>query len=290
MHLLGQVGGAADSDKATALATLFSAVASKVNASESNHKFRCVAIEAPNVADTSSGDAALALTMASLANPRIAIGYGFADITGALNLRTAKRSAAWEMVARARVVAPNRDPAAVEDGALPVATKSGSLVGIYHDESKRPGPGAARYSTLRTFDDFTGFYCTNFFMFSAAGSDYRFLMHRRVIDIVARSARAVALRQLGRQVRTYPGIPGQPSTFDPTRIAGTIFEDDAVTLEGLFNAALERDVVIPGYAFASSSEINRTDIIQTTADLRYKTRTRMGVYLKSIEVEHGFAP
>ena len=58
----------------------------------------------------------------------------------------------------------------------------------------------------------------------------------------------------------------------------------------LETAVLNREIVAKGYAPAAKVEVNRTDLIQSTQDLRYKTRVRPYTYIKYIENELGFQP
>lgn len=288
---VGQASGSDDATKASNSAAFFSTYASLLATSETNHHFRTLVMELPDVTDSSGGDSALAAQFDTLSNPRLACAYGFVDVLSPIDQHWYKRSSAGTALARVRVNRLRRDPAAVADGAVPNANTAATRKLSYHDENARQGPGTHRFITLRKILGKTdGAYVTNFPMMSAAGSDFKYIQMRRVIDATANVSRAKALNLLSTEIRTYPGaVVGGPSTVQG-KICGTIVEEDAITIEQELNAEIFKQLTSRGEIISSSVTVNRSDLIQSTQDLRYKTRVKGWTYIKAIEAEFGFTP
>lgn len=282
-HLLGQVGGATDADKATALGVLIAAAKAKIAASLAAHRIRVLILEGPAVTDATAGDAALAAVTDALDSTSMAVVADFCTLTSAIDGLSYTRSAAWPAVARMRAVGRKIDPAWVALG--PLCGASGALTAIRHDEYKREGLNSKRFVTLRTYEGEPGFYLTNFWLFSPPGSDYRYIQMRRVINDAARLARARMLRFVSGGVRTYPGAPNTPSG----KVAGAILEEDALSIEGVVNDLLAREITNKGDAEKVWIEIVRTNALKTDETLKYRCRARLPGYVKFIEGEFGFA-
>lgn len=284
-HVLGQVGGAADSDKATAFGTLVAACKTLLATSLAAHRIRSLLLEAPAVADTLAGDTALAAVIDPLDCKQLNYAAGFCWMTSPVDGLSYKRSAAWPAFARMRGIGRKEDPKFVGRG--PLCAQTGALTAIEHDEYKREGLNGHRAITLRTYEGKgeKSFYITNYWQFAVPGSDYRYVQHWRVISDCARLARAYMLDKIGSDTRTYPGAPNTPEG----KVAGAILEEEALTIEGGVNDMLFREVTSKGDCQKVWIEIGRTNPILTDEMLKYRLRLRMPAYVGIIDAEFGFA-
>lgn len=291
-HVLGQVGGMDDATKASNFLALITGMSAKIDASQASHRFRWLMFEAPDVADTSAGDTALNAGTASFAEPRFTCAALFMKLTSPDDGWRYRRHAAWGVMYRLRQLGPDADPAAVgaaADGALPSWMSINIPGAKEHNEALRQG--LPRFATLRTIAGETGTFVTNAPLFSAPGSDYRWVQHRRLIDLEARLSRRKAIRLfLSQKVSTYSGTPGQPATEDPSRIAGTIREDFAVAWEQELDEESYRNLTLRKMVQWVKHTIDRNEIIETSEDLKYKSQTKAFTYPKAIDAHFGFAP
>ena len=257
---------------------IIAAAKAKVAQSLAAHRLRVLYIELPDVSDTVAGDNALGAQLDSLESTSLVVCYSFCALKSPLDGWTYKRSSAWPVVSRVRSIGRAEDPAWVGRGKLP-----DSVVAIFHDENLRQGPDDHRLVTLRSFEDKPGFFITNAWLFSTPGSDYRYVQMRRVINDVARIARAPMLPNLSRGVRTYP------SPAPDGKLAGAILEEEALDLESLVNDELLRTITQKGDALKAWIEIDRANPMKQDETLNYRSLTRMPGYIKSIFGDFGFA-
>jgi len=280
-YVVGQAAGATDTDKATAAATIFSAMSSKLATSATNGRRHNFLLELPDVADNSTGDGLLNTALLSLSQKRITFCYGFCDHISAVSQRKAKRSSGWVLAGRIRVNRLRRNPAAFADGVAPTADTSASITAIYHDENKRPGPGV-RFATLRKHEDQTGgFFITNWPTMAAPGSDFTFGPNMRVVDAAADITRPKGLTLLAGEVETYPNPPPAGKT------AGTLTEGTAQSIEKLLEAELDKGLVKQGEVISARVTVNRAEVTATTFKVKYKTRLKAWDYAFDVEEELG---
>lgn len=127
--------------------------------------------------------------------------YGACRLTSAVSGRQYRRPPVIPIASLAASVDESVDLALPTLGALPgVAVRDGNGNPDEHDESANPGGDDARFTTLRTIDGKQGVYPTNVRIFSAAGSDFQFLQHRRLMNLTKSTVRAYFIDRLSKPV------------------------------------------------------------------------------------------
>jgi hypothetical protein len=217
--------------------------------------------------------------VAAIASSRIAMVYG--DATQA----SSKPYAGWGSPSMAGLVAaagaahavlPSTDIARVANGALVGVTA------ISHDEFRTEVLDEVKVSTLRTWQGRAGFYMCNLRLKSAAGSDFLYFQHGRLMDIACDTVAKAQQMMSSQAVRT--------------NADGTIDERDALRLEKPVNAALSAELVEPenaegtkGHVSALQYQIRRDNNVQTTFTIRSKVAIRPLGYAKQLVTELGYA-
>jgi len=155
---------------------------------------------------------------------------------------------------KAHAALPSTDLARVRSGPIP------GCISIEHNEQLTEVMDAAKISTARTIPNLQGFFLTNGNLKSAAGSDFKYWQHGRLMDI---ACAAVYLRQafwLSAGIRTNAN--------------GTIFEADAAAIELDVSSYLDALLTQPknaegkqGHVSAFQYVINRQTNFQSTGIL-----------------------
>jgi uncharacterized protein DUF2586 len=245
---------------------LFAALATHMATAAASYRFARALMEAPF--DTDANLLAITTGFGDLADVRVAVGAGPANITSPISGRSYKRNAAWRAAARAQKLAPSQDLGEVAAGPVP------GIVSLVRDEQATPGLDAGRFITLRTIIGRQGYYITRGRLFAPSGSDFTFLQNGRVIDIACSVARDRILTFLNSRL--------------PTNADGTIEDSAAKGIEDVVDDALRNEVVRRGDAVDSSVTIDRTINLMTTGLVKAKVRVQPFGYASAIEVEVGF--
>src|SRR5690606_24080909 len=96
---------------------------------------------------------------------------------------------------------------------------------LYHDEFAQPGLDAMRATVLRTWSSPQGVYVNRPRIFSADGSDFYLVPHRRVMNLAYRTLLAYFVRRLNKPVRV-------------NTTTGKIREEEALEIETGADAVL----------------------------------------------------
>ena len=209
---------------------------------------------------------------------RVSVTYGTADTA------SGKPFAGWaspamplvnNMAARAAASLPSTDLARVASGSLTGVTA------ISHDEFRTEVLDSHRLTTARAWQGRSGFYITNGRLKSAAGSDFRYWQHGRIMDIA--SATAYQVQQL------FVGIAVRVNSD------GTIDELDARRLETRAENALRAALTQPdnaegtrGHVSELDYAIDRTNNVLTTETILAEVSIRPLGYPKTITTQLGF--
>lgn len=245
---------------------VFAALATHMATAATAHRYAFALMEAPSATDA----ALLANTtgFGDLADVRVAVAGRFANLISPISGRAYRRSAAWEVAARASEVQPSQDLGAVEDGPL------AGVLELVGDERATPGLDDGRFSTLRTHVGRQGFYVTRGRILAPAGSDYALIANRRVMDVACAAARDRALRFLNAKV--------------PVNADGTIQEKSAKAIEAWIEQGVREATTQRGDATEVTVEVDRTVNILSTGTLKVKVRVTPYGYASAIELELGF--
>jgi hypothetical protein len=260
IHVVGKPSSATN---AKALAV---ALDSQMTAAFSAFRFAFGVVECPQ----DEGDATIMGAFADFQSARIGVAVGDIDLQSRLSGTTPKRNVAWAATARLGAIKLSTDPARFDNGALK------NVAGIYRDEAATPGLDDARFITARTFISVPGYYLNNFPLMSAPGSDFKYVMSRRVMDRACVVARQAYLLFLNADVRI-------------DLATGYIDERDAQKIDGIVTAKLEAALISEQEASAVSSAVSRTDNLLSSSIANAEVSIIPKAYLKSISVTLGFA-
>jgi hypothetical protein len=260
LHAIGMGANAA------AAATLAATVDTQMTVAETAFRYVFGVVECP----TSESDSTIATAFVNFASTRIMVCAGDIGHLSTLSGRVIRRNVATVATSRIAAIQPGEDPAWVGRGALK------NVKSLYRDEQKTPLLDAARFTTARTHVGLAGYYLTNGNMMAAGGSDFNFVMRRRVMDVACRITRAGLLPRVNQAVRV-------------DRKTGFIDERDAVTIERLLTAQLTAAVVDTSDASAASVVVSRTENMLSTNRLPVDVRVVPLAYAKTIKTTIGFS-
>jgi hypothetical protein len=211
---------------------------------------------------------------------------GGAKITSGADFRKYRRPPSHAIAPFAASVKAHIDLADVNLGSLPgvdIRDINGNV--DEHDERINPGLDDARFCVLTTNDEVQGVYVANPNLLSASGSDFKYLQHRRVMNIARSTLQSYFTRVLSRPIRVYAS---------GTR-AGKILESEAVRIENgasaALSAALMAEPMVSGGGFASGAEfvhVSRDDLLLSTFTLSAQASIVPLSYPKTINIEIGF--
>lgn len=180
VHLVGM--GASSSAAASTAAV----VDAQMTIAETAYRFIFSFVECPTVED----DATIAASFKDFVSRRVSVCVGDIRHVSPLTGRIERRNCATVITSRTSKVVAGEDIGWVGRGAIPNISPTN---GLYRDEAATPMLDAARFTTMRTFTGFPGYYITNGRTMAAGGSDYSYLVNRRVMDVACRIARRAEL-------------------------------------------------------------------------------------------------
>lgn len=152
---------------------------------------------------------------------------------------------------------------------------------LYHDEVASPGLDAMRATTLRTWNSPQGVYINRPRLFSADGSDFYIVPHRRIMDLANEALNAYFTRRLNRHVRVKLSN-------------GTIREEEALEIElgadAVLRALLMADPMVSGGGFSRGRfvQLSRSDNLLTSKTLTGQARIVPLAYPEFINIDLGF--
>lgn len=196
--------------------------------------------------------------------------------------RTYKRPASWTVAIREGAVSDEIDVADVTIGALPgtsIVDSNGNV--DEHNESNNPGLDDARFTVLRTWDGVQGVYVNRPRIFSAAGSDFFIVPHRRVMNLAREAARLYLVKRLNRPVLV-------------NTQTGFILEEEAAEIEDGLDAAIRAVLMATpkasggGYAGGKFAQVSRTDNLLSTRTLTASGKVVPLAYIEAINFDISF--
>lgn len=161
----------------------------------------------------------------------------------------------------------------------------GALVGVsvrdsngnpeQHDETANPGLDDSRYYVLRTWEGYQGVYVNRPRLFSAEGSDFRLVPHRRVLNLAHSALRAYFTRRLNKPVLV------NAST-------GYILEEEALEIEAAARAVMRAVLLAKPKASGIEFTLSRTDNLLSTQTMTGQARVIPLAYPEYINLDLGF--
>jgi len=159
-------------------------------------------------------------------------------------------NAADVFAARAAASLPSTDLKRVKSGPL------AEVVKIFHDEYRAPSNlDDIKVSTLRTYENFNGFYITQGRLKSPDGSDFTQWPRGIVMDIACETVNRGLTREIGRLTRT------ETVVIDDVEYPGVIDDRDATIIEDAISADLVAQLGTP---------VNAEGFAGYVQDIRYR--------------------
>lgn len=220
--------------------------------------------------------ASLSAEFGSKASTKIALCAGATKLTSSVSGRTYRRPAVFVAAAREASLSEEQNSAATILGPLGGVSIRDSLGNPdEHDESVNPGLDDARFYALRTHDDVEGVYVNIPRVFSATGSDFRLLAHRRVMNLASATIRRYLIDRCNKEIRV-------------DKATGYILEEDAAEIEAGANAQLRSVLLAKPKASDARFTLSRTDNILSTLMLNGDARITPLAYPEQIVTTIGF--
>jgi hypothetical protein len=264
VHIVGMTASAA------AAATTCAVIQTAMEAARVAYRYVFAIQECPTNGSGASteADSVVAAAFAAVVADRVSVVAGDAEITSPLTGRAQRRNGAWVYSARLALIPASESPARVGRGTLTGVT-------ALYGGSDRTLLDAARFTTLRSFPGYAGYYIARGNMMAAPGSDFSRVERRRVMDVSCRIVRQAEL----------------PFLNGPVRITkeGKIDERDAQAFEGMVNAKLKAGVVDTGDASSSTVVMNRSANILSTTTAPVEVRIVPLGTMENISTRIGFS-
>lgn len=263
------------SASASAAATMAATVATLMASLEARKRWARAAMDCG--ADTAAN---VITSIVPVTNNRIAFTFGQADIP-TLNSRagwgTPRFAANFAFAERAAGCDLSENPGRRASGSLRVAS-------ITNDEgASQQFIESHRINTLRTHDGEAGYYCTNGYLKSAAGSDFIYWDWGRVMDRACRVVYQAQQQWLLRKVRVLSDGTGRMNPLDAERINTAVRDQlrlelrDVPNVEGFLGHVSDLDYAV---------DLN-WDVLRSR---KFKSKLRMVplVPIEGIDTELGF--
>lgn len=237
----------------------------------------------PNVAETEAAYlTALTTIFSSKATVYGELCAGACKLSSAVSGRKYRRPISFKVAAEEASSAEHIDIADVNRGSLTgVSIRDANGNPDEHDESINPGLDDARFTVLRTWDGLAGVYVNRPRLFSAAGSDFFIMPHRRVMNLARDTLRVYFIRRLS-----------QPILVSTS--TGYILEEEALEIENGADALLRAVLLATpkasggGFEGGSFVKLSRTDNLLSTRKLTGQGRIVPLAYVEFIDFDIGF--
>jgi hypothetical protein len=234
-------------------------------------------VRMPNSGETESAyAAALATAWASKASTHGALCAGACKMISGVSGRAYRRPVSFPFSVIQGGVSEEVDVADVNVGNLTgvsIRDVNGNV--DEHDESINPGLDDLRFVTLRTWDGLAGVYVNRPLLFSAQGSDFQLVPHRRVLNLAHGALRAYFIRRLSK-----PVLVSQSS--------GYILEPEALEIEAGARQAMADVLLAKPKASGVQFSLSRVDNILSSKTLTGDARVTPLAYPEAIDLEVGF--
>lgn len=206
---------------AAAAATIASAVDSKMTTAENAYRYGAANVECPS----GEGDAAVISAFSSFTSRRVGVCVGDVRLFSPLYGFSMLRNVAWAVGPRISKYNASEDVGKVKNGALDNVTAT------VRDEEATPGLFDAGFTVATKITGKEGIFVAAGLVKTAAGSDYRFLVNRLVMDIACRVARQKITDEVNDDVLVDP-------------VTGYIAEDDALSTERTIERAIFDTLIV----------------------------------------------
>ena len=273
VHVIGTAGASADpaATQLTTFVALCAAVDVKMVAAFNAKKPMFAIMEVPDVPDaditahaafnaqTSTRQMWVAGTVERIVNP---------------GGHSQKRHAAGVVSTKLATVGVGQSPGVPADGTLVGVTR------LYRDETLAAvSLDDLRVTTLRTLPLYPGYFVTTGQMRAAIGSDFRYVVSRRVMDEAISQTVKVMTPKLNKSVRVNPTGHAQ---------AGGIDDRDAQPIDAQLSTAMSIALINTGQASGAFAQVTRGTNILSTGTIETSVRITPLGYARAIEASIGF--
>lgn len=261
-------------------ATLFGAMATKLQGLANIHQYMRGMVDAGS-RDTRTN---VKTAFAAVADTRVMAVYGYMGLPSAKSYSGFGApampliSAVAGRAVRARISVDLARTAG--DGAEGGPIKG--ALSITHDEYVTEEMDAAKITTARTWPGVPGYFITNGNLKSAAGSDFAYWQHGRIMDVACRTVIAAQQQFMSSEFLT--------------TAKGTLEEREAKRIEGIVSDKLREQLLDPvnasgrrGHVSEFRYAVDRTNNVLSTQELRSSVAIRPLGYPKWLRTEIGFA-
>lgn len=219
---------------------------------------------------------AMTTIFASKSDTRIALCAGACRVISSVSGRNYRRPVSFAVASREASFAEHVNMADVNLGPLPgVSVVAASGNPEQHDESTSPGLDDARFYVLRTIVGYAGVYVNRPRIFSAEGSDFRLVPHRRVLNLAHAALAAYFVRRLNKPVRV-------------NATTGFILEEEALEIEAGARSVMRAALLAAPKASAIEFALSRTDNLLSTQTMTGQARVIPLAYPEFINLSLGF--
>lgn len=260
-------------------AAIFAAIDLKFAAFAAAGKYRAWIANArvPAIAESEAMyKTAVDTIFASLSTVYGAVCAGACKMISSVSGRQYKRAIAFPYAAREASVSHEINTAAIDLGAfVGVSIRDTNGNADEHDESINPGLDDSRHVVLRTWDGVQGVYVNRPRIFSAAGSDFQLVPHRRVLNLAHAALRQYFTRRLNKPVLV-------------SALTGFVLESEALEIESGAIAAMRGVLLAKPKASAVQFSLSRTDNLLSTKTMTGQARVIPLAYPEFINLDVGF--
>lgn len=259
--------------------TSFDTLSTKVSASYAVGKFIVpfAHMRMPNLAETEAAyKTAMDAIFTSRSDSRIALTSGSARLISSVSGRNYRRPVSFITASNEASKSEEINTAEIDLGALPGVSVRDALGNPdQHDESANPGLDDSRYYVLRTWEGYQGVYVNRPRIFSAEGSDFQIVPHRRVLNLAHSALLAYFARRLSKIVLV-------------SATTGFILEEEALEIEGGARKIMRAVLLAKPKASGIMFTLSRTDNLLSTKTMTGQGRVIPLAYPEFINLDLGF--
>jgi uncharacterized protein DUF2586 len=191
-----------------------------------------------------------------------------------------RRNLLWAQALREVTIPPQRHSGRVRDGALGnivLSPTTDPLDGFtYHDERLNPGLDGSRFCSAWTrIGQGLGYFIKNPNLMSPAGSFFTILPLGNVMDIACTIALQVGAQYINDDVRT--------------NVNGTIYINDAFTIQNAIQTALFQNMTAVGMISSSNVVVDQTNNVQTQKQVNITVTITSRGYILGENITIGFS-
>ncbi len=259
--------------------TSFDTIATKRAASHAVGKYIKIIgnTRMPNVGETEAAyKIALDAIFSSKADSGVALCAGSCRVVSSVSGRNYRRPVALVAGSLEASVSEEVNTADINLGALVgVSVRDSNGNPEQHDETANPGLDDSRFYTLRTWEGYQGVYVNRPRVFSADGSDFQIVPHRRVLNLAHSALLSYFTRRLNKAVLV------NAST-------GFILEEEALEIEGGARKIMRAVLLAKPKASGIMFTLSRTDNLLSTKTMNGLARVIPLFYPEFINLDLGF--